>query len=76
MLKEFHGGGMAKHVRCYVLVLERRAALLRGPNMTRHQAFYSIPTQGAAATAGEDRCVGLAGALAEPHLHNSNHFLA
>ena len=76
MLKEFHGGGMAKHVRCYVLVPERRTALRSGPNMTRHQAFYSIPTQKSAATAGEDRCVGLAGTLAEPSFHNFDDFVA
>jgi hypothetical protein len=41
--------------------------------MANHQAFYCIPTQGATATAGEDRSFGLAGTLAEPSHHDADY---
>ena len=75
MLQEFHGGGMAKHVRCYGLAIEGRAAPFCGANMTSHQAFYGIPTQGATTTAGEDRSFGFAGTLVEPRHHDADHFV-
>ena len=47
-----------------------------GLPVTSNQSFHGISAQGSAATAGEDRSIGLAGTLAEPFHEDPHYFSA